>query len=154
MTGVDTVLSTSPVVWTLETILCTVIRVLFEKTDKMIFNNSCSHKCPHWVAGAGEHCSAAVLQSWHCDISPPRVSRYIVTSWRWLGSGDVLPRDSHCALSVPCLRSLPDIRVMFDNTCRRSLLGQFPCRKCPQGVPKKCDLSKMGKNFFFFENSA
>ena len=60
MTGVDTVLGTSPVVWTLETILCTVIRVLFEKTDKMIFNNS-SHKCPHLVTGAGEHCSAAVL---------------------------------------------------------------------------------------------
>ena len=39
MTGVDTVLGTSPVVWTLETILCTVIRVLFEKTEKMIFNN-------------------------------------------------------------------------------------------------------------------
>ena len=66
-----------------------------------------------------------MLQSWQCDIFPPRVSRYIVTSWRWLDSGDVLPGDSHCALSVPCL---PDIRVMFDNTCRSCLLVQSPCR--------------------------
>ena len=61
--GVDTAphIGTSPVVSTLETILCTVIRVLCEKTDKIIFNNDSSHKCPHSVAGAGDHCSAAVM---------------------------------------------------------------------------------------------